>query len=64
MSEYVTMTATREIYGYHNPIRTLRRELTRLAKIVPPTATIAFEKVKLDSGAWVTRIVAKWNLYV
>ena len=67
MSEIVELTATRDL-GHANDVRlkALRRELTRLAKVVPDNAIIRIENVgRVENGPlyW-RRLVARWTVWV
>jgi len=64
MSEIIEFTATRELgHVYDVRLKKLRRELTRLATVVPDTALIRIENVSTREGtpAYNRRIVASWS---
>jgi len=66
MREYIDFTASLNIgYASDVTLKTLRRELTRFSKVVPPHARITLEKVESQSGgSFYRQLVARWNQYV
>ena len=63
MRESINFEATRDFSGLRPPVKQLRRELTRLSKVVPDFARIEVENVKSEAGYWYTRLVARWTQY-
>ena len=66
MTEAIELRATRQL-GHKSDVRlkSLRRELTRLAKVVPDYARIELESVSpnANSGPYHRQLVATWTEY-
>lgn len=67
MKELIEFTATRYAGRVNDvTLKNVRRELTRLARAVPPYAKIAIEPYSAREGtpAYHRNIVARWSDYV